>query len=123
MIAFFVTLARLTRVVRANWRDPEFRALSALFAVLLATGTTFYTTVEGWSVLDSLYFSMVTMTTVGYGDFAPQTAAGKIFTIIFLALGIGVFVALAGKLAMVAVRPPEDAGPDMRPGPARSKRR
>lgn len=100
MIAFFLTLVRLVRVIRSSWRDPEFRALLALFALLLTGATTFYARVEGWSVLDALYFSVVTAATVGYGDFVPQTAWGKVFTIVYLAVGVGLFVALAGKLAL-----------------------
>jgi voltage-gated potassium channel Kch len=105
MISFFLTLYRLIRVVRACWHDAEFRALLVLFGLILAGATTFYTRVEGWSVLDALYFSVVTAATVGYGDFTPQTAWGKLFTIVYLAVGVGLFVALAGKLALVVIRP------------------
>ncbi len=107
MVALFLTLVRLTRVIRSNWKDPEFRALFMIFVFLLAGGTWFYSVVEGWSVLDALYFSMVTMTTVGYGDFSPKTPSGKLFTIAYLAVGIGVFVSLAGKLAIVASQLPK----------------
>lgn len=82
-----------------------------LFLVILAAATGFYSQVEGWSLLDSLYFSVVTVATVGYGDFTPHTAAGKIFTIVYLVVGVGLFVALAGKLAVGAFRGPL-AAPD-----------
>ena len=53
--------------------------------------TIMYSTLEGWSILDSLYATIITITTVGYGDFSPQTTAGKIFAIVFTlgAIGIG----------------------------------
>jgi voltage-gated potassium channel Kch len=67
-------------------------------AVLLASGTIFYTNVEGWTVLDALYFCVATLTTVGYGDLAPTTAVGKIFTIMYILGGIGVLVGFVSKV-------------------------
>jgi len=70
------------------------------FIILLVIGTFIYSFVEGWSYLDSLYFIVITVTTIGYGDFAPQTDLGKIFTIFFSFLGIGMafyFFSLFGK--------------------------
>jgi hypothetical protein len=87
------------RALRDGLGDPKFRAVSVGLVVLLVGGTLFYSFVEGWSALDSLYFSVVTLTTVGYGDLAPKTAAGKIFTIIYLLMGISVIVMFANQLA------------------------
>ena len=61
----------------------------ALFVLILLSSTLFYSNVEGWRYIDSVYFSVATVTTVGYGDFVPQTDAGKIFTMIFSFMGIG----------------------------------
>jgi voltage-gated potassium channel len=100
MLSFALTFIRLARALGRSMQDPEFRALLLLFGVLLFSGTMFYSNVEGWSLLDSLYFSVATLSTVGYGDFAPRTDFGKIFTIIYLLVGVGVFAALVGKLAL-----------------------
>ncbi|WP_269849570.1 potassium channel family protein [Methanosarcina horonobensis] len=43
-------------------------------------------------MLDSLYFSVITLTTVGYGDFTPQTVYGKIFTMIYIFFGLGILI-------------------------------
>ena len=51
------------------------------------------------SFQDCLYFSVVTLTTVGFGDFAPTTAGAQIFTIFYILTGIGVFVALLASVA------------------------
>ncbi len=48
--------------------------------------------------LDSLYFSTITLTTIGFGDFAPQTDAGKIFTIIYIGVGIGMILAFINTI-------------------------
>jgi voltage-gated potassium channel len=58
-------------------------------ALLILAGTLGYHFIEGQPVFDSLYFTVITLTTVGYGDIVPVTRAGRAFTI-FLALG-GIF--------------------------------
>ena len=72
MIQFFLTLRRLASAVVSAWRrDPQFRSLTFLVAFTLLSGTLFYRTVEGWSIVDAFYFSVTTLTTVGLGDLAP----------------------------------------------------
>jgi hypothetical protein len=79
-------------------RDPEARPLFAIFGGFLATGTVFYTLVEGWSPLDSLYFCVTTLATVGFGDLTPQTDLGKLFTILYILSGISLVVAFANAV-------------------------
>lgn len=71
-------------------------AVLFLLAVLIGCGTVFFHLVEGWSYLDAYFFTVVTLSTVGYGSLVPVTALGKIGTTIMIFLGIGVF-ALAIK--------------------------
>lgn len=53
--------------------------------------------VEDWSAVDALYFTVVTITTVGYGDLHPTTALSKLFTVVllFAGIGLGIFVVTA----------------------------
>ncbi len=100
MIGLVVMLRRFIRALRDAWKsDQAFRTLLALVISLLVSGTVFFTLVEGWSVLDSFYFSVTTLTTVGFGDPAPATAAGKIFTIIYIFVGLGVIGGFINVLA------------------------
>jgi len=98
-------LINLWRLLVALWHgvkeDEEFRALLFLLITLLGGATYFYWHVEGWSVIDSIYFSVMTMSTIGYGDLVPTTTFSKSFTIIFAILSIGVFVAVVSKLVSI----------------------
>jgi hypothetical protein len=99
MIVFLVTLARLLGSVLRGLRDPEFRALLFLVVILLLSGALFYRSVEGWTLLDSLYFSVATLTTVGYGDLSPTTPASKVFTMAYILVGVGVLLGFVSKVA------------------------
>ena len=74
-----------------------------VFLLMIFVGAAAYQQIEAaqrWSYVDSLYFTVITVTTIGYGDLAPQTDIGKIFTIFFSFLGIGMafyFFSLIGK--------------------------
>ena len=59
-----------------------------IFILAISSGAYAYHQVEGWSKLDSVYFVVVTVTTIGYGDLAPETDTGKIFTMFFSFFGI-----------------------------------
>jgi voltage-gated potassium channel len=63
-----------------------------LLAVLAAitVGTLAFHLLEGWSILDSLYVTAQTVTTVGFGDIAPRTTFGRIFATVFMMVGVGV---------------------------------
>ena len=93
-----LALVRLMRAFGHLLKDAEFRALLLVLVVQLVCATTFYSMVEGWAVLDSLYFSVITLATVGYGDLHPTTPLSKVFTMVYMILGVGVFVAFITKV-------------------------
>lgn len=63
-------------------------ALIILLTIIII-GTTGFHFIEGWSLSDSFYVCMATLSTVGYGDFAPATTAGKFFTVAVIIFGVG----------------------------------
>jgi len=114
LITLFTTIYRFGRSIRNGLKDPEFEALLFLLVVILASGAVFYHGVEGWSWLDSLYFSVITLTTVGYGDITPHTDIGKIFTMAYLFIGIGILFGFVNLMASHAVE--ESKGKPFFPG-------
>jgi voltage-gated potassium channel len=80
-------------------REPHIAILLMMTFSLIGCATVFYRWQEGWRWLDAAYFSVVTIASVGYGDLAPKTDGGKLFTILYIFSGIGLFVASAAALA------------------------
>ena len=83
MIPLLLAFRGLARAIVAVWRDPETKALPVVAGVFVLTGTLFYWRFEDWTFIESFYFCVVTLTTVGYGDFSPTTAGTQIFTIVY----------------------------------------
>lgn len=120
MLTLLVLLRRLIAVIRAVWADRTARGAAISLATLLTLATIFYRAVEGWSVVDSLYFAVVTGLTIGYGDIVPQYPISKVFTVFYAVLAVGLFVTLGTSLAKASLersakrwmRPPpeEDSG-------------
>lgn len=105
MLTLFMNLYRLLKAIYHGLRgDSDFRVLLFLLVTLLIGSTLFYWHYEGWSIVDSLYFSVMTMSTIGYGELAPSHDLSKIFTIIFSVLSIGIFAAVTSKIVANIIR-------------------
>ncbi len=72
--------------------DKGYRDLLITTFIVLSIGTIGYHYIEKWSWIDSIYFCITTLSTVGYGDFTPKTDLGKIFTIFYIIIGIGIIL-------------------------------
>lgn len=64
-------------------------AASALVGLIIG-GTIAYHIIERWSWIDSFYFAVTTITTVGYGDLTPSTEGSRLFTAFFVLAGVGI---------------------------------
>ena len=87
MLPFLLTLRQIARGVWRGLRDPEFQVLFSLAFLTVLSCTLFYTRFEAMRWSGTLYFSVINLITIGYGDFAPQTDIGKIFTIGYVLTG------------------------------------
>src|SRR5262249_15966817 len=70
--------------------------IAALLAAAIAIGTFGFYAVEGWSLFDSFYMAVMTITTVGYGEIHPLTFRGRVFASFLMLIGVSaVFVSFA----------------------------
>jgi voltage-gated potassium channel len=69
-----------------------------MLLVILCIGTSGYMLIEHGSFLDSLYMSVITITTVGYGEIIPLSPAGRVFTICLILVGVGFVLYLVGEV-------------------------
>ena len=84
---------------------------SSIFATLIgiiALSTAYFHYFEKWTILDSLFFTVVTISTVGYGNLVPVTAAGKIGTMVLIFSGLGVFALAMREFALYQIQKREE---------------
>lgn len=58
-------------------------------AVFLFGGALVYVFLENWSYSEAMYFTLITLTSIGFGDYLPSTTASRVFTMLFIILGLG----------------------------------
>lgn len=97
-------LRTINRGLRVALTDKSVQGVLAISTAIILWASVFYHYVEGWPWLDSLYFSVVTISTIGYGDYSPVTAIGKVFTIFYIIIGFGVFVTAATTVADAIIK-------------------
>ena len=100
----------------AREHSPEYTKILTLFRItlaislaMLAGGAVFYHIVEKLSWLDAFYFCTITLTTIGYGDIVPKTPAGKLFTIFYVLVGVGIIGTLVNLMVKRAALKREKA--------------
>ncbi len=78
-----------------------FSILLSVFILLL--GTAGYMIIEGWDLIDSMYMTVITLTTVGFGEVHKISNLGRLFTIVLIFFGAGFFVYIAGTVVQFMV--------------------
>jgi voltage-gated potassium channel len=93
------TMFLLDLVRDRDSRVPLFWAVGTLLF-----GAWAYHWLEGWSYLDGLYFCVVSLATVGYGDLTPTTPLARAFTILYIINGVAILLALFDRIRVVRGR-------------------
>ncbi|MEO5928729.1 MAG: potassium channel family protein, partial [Candidatus Kapaibacterium sp.] len=88
MIRAFPTIGRF---VGRHLSEPlrRFQIALMLLLLLVVTGTTGFRVIEGMGFVDSLYMTLITITTVGFGEVHPLSQEGRIFTMVLIVMGVG----------------------------------
>jgi len=73
------------------------------FTLILLTGTVGYTYLEGYAPIDALYLTIITLTTVGYGDMVPIHPGGKILTVVLVLVGVSFVMYMFSKIVETMV--------------------
>lgn len=80
------------RIKKSSMHASVIVAVSALTSLLII-GTVAYHGLEKWTWIQALYFTVVTLATVGYGDLHPTSDASRLFTVFFILFGVSVGIA------------------------------
>jgi hypothetical protein len=88
-------------------RDTELgRGISVIcpFAGLILVGAVVVGPIEGWTAVESVYFAVVSLTTLGFGDYVPTQLASVWFTIFWLPFSVGFMSLFLGSVAAFYIR-------------------
>lgn len=89
-----------------SWSDEHLHSFvkaSCLLVMVLSLGTSGFALVEGWGFHDSFYMTVITLSTVGYGEVQPLSQAGQSFAIVLILLGmitVAYAVSIIGRTAL-----------------------
>ncbi len=87
------------------WQKEAFRGLFLVALTTIGMGSWFYfrfePTIATW--VDAFYFTVITLTTIGYGDMSPTTPFTRIFTTIFVFVGLGIIAGLIGLIGETVI--------------------
>ncbi|HZP39974.1 MAG TPA: potassium channel protein [Candidatus Binatia bacterium] len=85
----------------------RFRLALACLGLVIAVGTAGYVVIEGMTLLDALFMTVTTVSTVGYREVQPLDAAGRVFTMVLIVFGVGsafyLFTAMAEAIVEGAI--------------------
>jgi hypothetical protein len=112
MSSVFAQYGAAVRSFNRSLRHPRHQAFALAVVVVIVSGIVFYSLAEGWSIADSLYFTVIALTTIGFGDLAPTTTVSRLFTVLYAVIGVG----LIGTLVHLVVTDAQQAIKKQGPG-------
>jgi protein-S-isoprenylcysteine O-methyltransferase Ste14 len=105
-LSAIVMFRRFARVLKHAWQEEDFARIAGAAVALVVIGTLTYTLGGDWSVVDGFYFAVATLTTSSIAD--PKLTIVdpwlKIFTALYVLVGIGILVEVARRLGISFIR-------------------
>ena len=80
------------------WEMYSTSIIALVIVAVIGIETVVYRSLEDWGWVDSLYSSVITLTTVGYGDLAPTSSASKLVTVAYILSGISLLGVAANEI-------------------------
>ena len=97
--SFVTTLKQKLSTMRMR---PMIVGLSAV-AIIFVAGTAAYMLVEGWSLFDSMFMMIITLSTVGYDEVHPLSKSGEVISALVILFGVGAFFYLTGAIVQLVM--------------------
>ena len=111
MSSVFAQYGAAIRSFNRSLRHPRHQAFALAVVVVLITGVVFYRLAEDWSFTDSLYFTVIALSTIGFGDLAPTTTFSRLFTVLYAIVGVGLIGTLLHLVVSNAQQAIKHKGP------------
>ncbi len=104
MISFFLGVYRRLRAILA---DPvrDFQIAMLMLVLLVAVGTLGYILLEQMPIIDAFYMTIITVSTVGFGEIHPLSNRGRVFTSVLIILGLTIVTTAVSSAASVVLGP------------------
>lgn len=123
LVRYNHALARFHRVIMASRAEFGVFFLTAAMVIFLASVGIYHCESEAQpedfaTIFHAMWWAVVTLTTVGYGDVVPVTAAGKLFTMLLLITGLAIVAVPSGILASALTADAREMADDATPGQA-----
>jgi hypothetical protein len=112
MSSIFAQYGASVRSLNSSLRHPRHQAFALAVLLVLVLGVVFYSLTEDWSLADSLYFTAIALTTIGFGDLAPTTTFSRLFTVVYAFMGVGLIGTLVHLVVTDAKQAIKKQGPD-----------
>ena len=91
-----------------RYSRTRFAAVLSSIIIVLSSGTILFHRLEDWTWVQSFYFTVVTTTTVGYGDLHPTSDWSRLLASFYILFGVGVLITAIGYMGAYFIRMREE---------------